>query len=695
MNITKINLMIVAIMLATVFAACKKDSKDIENLVINATDVQGNDSDIATVKAVFLNSSAQTYQDHHEVASTQYQNHGFKLTLPGTIPDKYLINIEDGYGNIPSIHTNKKNANIGFIRIDGFDSNGDFNNFNMRDYQNDQNYIAIDYVYVDRDVIVKGKKSQDVTVDCSFKKGYNVRYTVLDAGKVLETTTKPADANFKWYLDREGGSEDFVINATDVQGNDNNVTTVKAYIFLENHEVASVPYQNHGFKLTLPGTFPAEYLMNITSFYGTSSDISDISANIGHARIQGYGSNGQNGKDLYMLDYRNKHDYISVFYVYVDRDVTVKGNYYDCSFKKGYNIVYDVFDGQKILETTTKPANANFKWYYDFTGEVSEDFVINATDVQGDDSNVTTVKATTQSGHTVASTQYQNHGFKLTLSETIPVGYLDNIGNAHPLFKDPSIHINDRNAKANELEISNNGNIGYFYTQDLQNHVVEVKYFYVDRDVIVEGVGTSIIVDCSFKKGYNIMYIVYDNYKTTYTTTKPANVNLKWYFNCEINGKFIINATNVQGDDSNVTTVKAVIDNFEHTVASAPYQNHGFQLELTETISAEYLENIVAVFIGGLYISERNAKTNFFQISGYSTNGYIGNFYMLDTHVNVMFFYVDRDVIVKGYDDNFTYDCSLKKGYNVVYVVFDDQKVLQTTTKPANANFKWRYNGKK
>jgi hypothetical protein len=67
---------------------------------------------------------------------------------------------------------------------------------------------------------------------------------------------------------------------------------------------------------------------------------------------------------------------IEASYLYADRDLTVKGisrwyddyegEYYEeefnCSFKKGWNIVYFIADNDKI--TTQKPSGANLKWYY-------------------------------------------------------------------------------------------------------------------------------------------------------------------------------------------------------------------------------------------------------------------------------------------------------------------------------------------
>jgi len=167
-------------------------------------------------------------------------------------------------------------------------------------------------------------------------------------------------------------------------------------------------------------------------------------------------------------------------------------------------------------------------------------------------------------------------------------------------------------------------------------------------------------------------------------------------------GGFVINATVVDGDDYNdeIATVKAEMENDEEEtfyIASGKYANGGFKLTLPNNVSEKHLYAINETFddFDGT-ISDPNAKIGAIWISAFDENGkLIGEFYQEydgdDEGIEANYLYVDRKVIVKGYDDELEFDCSFKKGWNIVYGIETDEGGKITTQKPSGVNLKWYY----
>jgi hypothetical protein len=90
------------------------------------------------------------------------------------------------------------NAKISICSIEAFDEdNSKIGELFQQD--NDKN-VQADYVYSDRDVTIKGVDG-DEEIDCHFKKGWNIVYTVCKDKNYPEfyTTQKPSGINLKWY----------------------------------------------------------------------------------------------------------------------------------------------------------------------------------------------------------------------------------------------------------------------------------------------------------------------------------------------------------------------------------------------------------------------------------------------------------------------------------------------------------------
>jgi len=169
-----------------------------------------------------------------------------------------------------------------------------------------------------------------------------------------------------------------------------------------------------------------------------------------------------------------------------------------------------------------------------------------------------------------------------------------------------------------------------------------------------------------------------------------------------------INATNVVRANSNIVAVKAFIAGFE--VASCKFQNNGFSLNLSTNVSEQYLKDIyylkhkLGFEIFGIpahFISDRNNRCGVLELLAYNNSGRnIGHFrlgekeYHSDDQFEAYYVYTDRNFTIKGYS---TYDCSFKKGWNIVYlhhyIIQSSYEDEMTTTKPSNANLKWIYEG--
>jgi hypothetical protein len=133
-------------------------------------------------------------------------------------------------------------------------------------------------------------------------------------------------------------------------------------------------YKNGGFEIRFPDSFPDEFLGPFYPEYTLSSDGEVILSNIGaktgviylHASTDHYGVVTKNFSPLGKFELVG-NDWI-VDYMYSDRSFTAKGisgdgTEFDCSFNKGWNILYSgKYFSSKI--TTKKPLNENFKWYF-------------------------------------------------------------------------------------------------------------------------------------------------------------------------------------------------------------------------------------------------------------------------------------------------------------------------------------------
>ena len=190
--------------------------------------------------------------------------------------------------------------------------------------------------------------------------------------------------------DDDKGGNTLKITATGVVNGSDQITTVKAIIYLEDSDgvdvMAQAAYKNNGFTLELPATIDVKYLNSIGDF----GDIQTITISNKDAKvlfwedIYGYDKDGNEIGYFYLLEGNENSGYYTSW-MYADRNLTITGEIkdvdeystyiekYDLQLKKGWNVVYDSYvesvdgSGKEVdtySYTTKKPAGVNYSWIF-------------------------------------------------------------------------------------------------------------------------------------------------------------------------------------------------------------------------------------------------------------------------------------------------------------------------------------------
>ncbi|MDD2413180.1 MAG: hypothetical protein RBS19_06760 [Bacteroidales bacterium] len=194
----------------------------------------------------------------------------------------------------------------------------------------------------------------------------------------------------------KGGTNDgnaSKITATNVINGTTQIKTVKALVYWESGDedygtdaIAQASYQNNGFTLELPATLGAKYLETLDA-----DDLEGISVSDRNFKscflddLSGYNEHDDKIGDFY-LEEENEDSQHYTSWMYVDRDVTIKGEYneineeynaehinkYDLTLKKGWNLVYYSFtyhyensrDVYSYTLSSNKPLGVNYTWNF-------------------------------------------------------------------------------------------------------------------------------------------------------------------------------------------------------------------------------------------------------------------------------------------------------------------------------------------
>ena len=202
-----------------------------------------------------------------------------------------------------------------------------------------------------------------------------------------------------------GGNASKII-ATGVINSSTQIATVKAEVDWETNSdygsdvIAQAQYQNTGFTLELPATLPAKYLEPLFGEEDFPHDVtvSDRTVKGTGVEIGAYDINENNIGGFYLIDGANEDEPDGVNWVYVDKNVTIKGEEreideeeneeyigkYDMNLKKGWNVVYGKWteshsnstgrDVYAYTLTSKKPSGANYFWYFSYNRIYSYDY---------------------------------------------------------------------------------------------------------------------------------------------------------------------------------------------------------------------------------------------------------------------------------------------------------------------------------
>lgn len=151
--------------------------------------------------------------------------------------------------------------------------------------------------------------------------------------------------------------------------------------------IADALYKSNGFTIQLPENLADKYLFPISDNIPSEITISDKTAKT--AELSSFKVLDINDNEIGEIIYAsmdNESNGVLVSWVYVDKDVTINGQYNEiddddedihiynnCTLKKGWNIAYQritrTYKSAGRIKTHThsiqKPSGANLKWYFE------------------------------------------------------------------------------------------------------------------------------------------------------------------------------------------------------------------------------------------------------------------------------------------------------------------------------------------
>jgi len=225
-NFLKFWLFFVLVLTTSVFYSCSKNDDPVDDIEsdaskIVATNVIYGSSQITDVKAEIywgVDGSAPDYDYENDIiAQTQYENNGFTLELPATLPDKYLSSIINSEDFPSGVTVSDKTAKwITWIMIEAYSGIVNIGSFYLSDNGSEENSAI--WIYVDKNVTIKGESKtideenneEDIAnYDMNLKKGWNILYGKMtksdnsSTGRSVHTFTvtskKPLGVNYYWY----------------------------------------------------------------------------------------------------------------------------------------------------------------------------------------------------------------------------------------------------------------------------------------------------------------------------------------------------------------------------------------------------------------------------------------------------------------------------------------------------------------
>ncbi len=183
------------------------------------------------------------------------------------------------------------------------------------------------------------------------------------------------------------------ITATDIISTSSKIVTVEAELpwqtSVSNYGwsvIADALYQSNGFTMNLPEILEDKYLFPISDKIPSGITISDKSVKM--AELNSFNALDKNDNEIGEIIYASvgENNGVLVSWIYVDKDVTINGQYKEiddedediyeynnCTLKKGWNIAYQsitrTYKSVGRIKThtmlTQKPSGVNLKWHFE------------------------------------------------------------------------------------------------------------------------------------------------------------------------------------------------------------------------------------------------------------------------------------------------------------------------------------------
>ena len=238
------NVVAIAICLAvtTTFSSCERNENGNGNggniSSITATNVIGNTAEIASVN-ITLWSTDDEQDEQMVIAEAPFQNNGFRLELPESVPNNFLWliaeDLEDGV-TVSNINARGQTVwDIYALNADGNEIGSlSFTNFDRNSEEEPNVIIEALWFYVDRNVTITGEMREEwyddwdgieyidiVNFNLNLRRGWNsayVRATRTTAGNVVTynvtfTSQRPANANLSWRFNSWWSGFDFELDS--------------------------------------------------------------------------------------------------------------------------------------------------------------------------------------------------------------------------------------------------------------------------------------------------------------------------------------------------------------------------------------------------------------------------------------------------------------------------------------------------
>jgi len=196
----------IGLLLAISFAAASFSSCSSRKAhVIRAENVHGSTSLVKSVRIVREIEPTPTGSRIHALALALFENNGFRINLPQTMPDSWLFPLDEFIEEAEGFTISDKDAKVYilFRELTGCTSTkrtyGDF-----RLKVNDDHFrIEIMWIYTDRNVSIESENDEE-KISLNLKRGWNKVYLIDERVDetyfFVMTTQRPTDANFQWYF---------------------------------------------------------------------------------------------------------------------------------------------------------------------------------------------------------------------------------------------------------------------------------------------------------------------------------------------------------------------------------------------------------------------------------------------------------------------------------------------------------------